>query len=147
MHRRCLTQKVLVGLLTAPWLVKPFSQQMALWNNQPLPRPKAKIEPIPSMARALLIHKKRLWTEVRQVIRRVDGNLTRRVSAEKRCSEILRLITLNKAFSACLPRGTGRKQSELLGHQNERLIRQTLTKPVDEQKAEICRRGDPHFQL
>lgn len=84
----------------------------------------------------LLVHKKRLWTEVRQVIQLVDGNACKtKVSAEKTMAgEILYSpIALNKAFSALLAaRNWKESRVNYWVTKSERLIRQTLTKPVDE---------------
>jgi len=80
------------------------------------------------------------------VIQRVDGNACKtKVSAEKTMpGEILYSpIALNKAFSALLAaRNWKESRVNYWVTKNERLIRQTLTKPVDEQKAEIQAAGE-----
>src|SRR5208283_6206446 len=89
----------------------------------------------------LLVHKKKLWNEVRQVIQSVDGNACKtKVSKEKTMSGELLFspIDMNSAFSHLLTkRGWSESRVNYWVTQSERLIRQTLSKSADEQKAEI----------
>jgi hypothetical protein len=94
----------------------------------------------------LLVHKKKLWEEVKQVIESVDGNACKtKVSKEKTMSGkmLFSPIDMNKAFTKLL---TGKAWSESRVSywvtKNEKLIRQTLAKPAEEQKAEIEAAGE-----
>jgi Restriction endonuclease BglII len=94
----------------------------------------------------LLVHKKKLWNEVRQVIEAVDGNACKtKVSKEKgMVGDLLYSpIEMNKAFTSLL---AGKCWSESRVSywvtKNERLIRQTLTKTAEEQKVEIEAAGE-----
>jgi hypothetical protein len=94
----------------------------------------------------LLVHKKGLWAEVKQVIEAVDGNACRtKISKEKTMSGhvLFSPIEMNKAFSALLA-GRDWKESRVSYWvtKSERLIRQTLSKPAEEQKAEIEAAGE-----
>lgn len=92
------------------------------------------------------MHKKRLWTEVKQVIRTVDGSACRtKVSKEKTMAGqvLFSPIGMNKAFSALLAtRDWKESRVNYWVTKSERLIRQTLTKPAEEQKAEIEAAGE-----
>lgn len=94
----------------------------------------------------LLVHKKRLWTEVKQVIQAVDGNVCRtKVSKEKTMTGqvLYSPIDMNKAFSALLTeRDWKESRVNYWVTKSERLIRQTLAKTADEQKAEIEAAGE-----
>jgi hypothetical protein len=94
----------------------------------------------------LLVHKKKLWNEVQQVIQSVNGNACRtKVSKEKTMSgELLYSpIDMNSAFSKLLAkRGWSESRVNYWVTKSERLIRQTLTKSADEQKAEIEAAGE-----
>lgn len=94
----------------------------------------------------LLVHRKKLWKEVQQVIQAVDGNACRtKVSKEKTMSGqmLFSPIDMNKVFSNLL---TERNWSESRVNywvtRSERLIRQTISKTADEQKAEIEAAGE-----
>ena len=82
-----------------------------------------------------------LWTEVRQVIQSVDGNACKtKVSKEKTMSgELLYSpIDMNSEFANLLAmRGWSESRVNYWVTKSERLIRQTLSKSADEQKAEI----------
>jgi Restriction endonuclease BglII len=94
----------------------------------------------------LLVHKKSLWNEVRQVIRSVDGNACKtKVSKEKTMAGkiLYSPIDMNKAFSGLLTqRGWSESRVNYWVTKSERLIRQTLSKSADEQKAEIEAAGE-----
>jgi hypothetical protein len=94
----------------------------------------------------LLVHKKKLWNEVRQVIQSVDGNACKtKVSKEKTMSgELLYSpIDMNSAFSNFLAkRGWSESRVNYWVTKSARLIRQTLSKSADEQKAEIEAAGE-----
>jgi hypothetical protein len=94
----------------------------------------------------LLVHKRKLWNEVQQVIQLVDGSVCKtKVSKEKTMSgELLYSpIAMNSAFSALLVhRGWSESRVNYWVTRSERLIRQTLTKSADEQKAEIEAAGE-----
>jgi hypothetical protein len=94
----------------------------------------------------LLVHKKRLWAEVKQVIQAVDGSACKtKVSKEKTMTgEVLfNPIDMNRAFSALLTdRDWKESRVNYWVTKSERLIRQTLAKPADEQKAEIQAAGE-----
>jgi hypothetical protein len=94
----------------------------------------------------LLVHKKSLWNEVRQVIQSVDGNACKtKVSKEKTMSGkiLYSPIDMNKAFSDLLTKKTwSESRVNYWVTKSERLIRQTLSKSADEQKAEIEAAGE-----
>ncbi|HOC54791.1 MAG TPA: BglII/BstYI family type II restriction endonuclease [Verrucomicrobiota bacterium] len=94
----------------------------------------------------LLVHKKRLWAEVKQVIQSVDGNACKtKVSKEKTMTgEVLYSpIDMNRAFSTLLSeRDWKESRVNYWVTKSERLIRQTLAKPAEEQKAEIQAAGE-----
>ena len=94
----------------------------------------------------LLVHKKGLWTEVQQVIGAVDGNACKtKVSKEKtmRGKVLFSPVEMNKRFSNLLgERGWEESRVSYWVTQNEKLIRQTVAKPADEQKAEIEAAGE-----
>lgn len=89
----------------------------------------------------LLVHKKSLWNEVKRVIQSVDGNACKtKVSKEKTMSGkvLYSPKDMNKAFSGLLAaQGWSESRVSYWVTKSERLIRQTLSKSVDEQKAEI----------
>src|SRR5580700_887360 len=89
----------------------------------------------------LLVHKKQLWKEVKQVIQLVDGKACKtKVSKEKTMAGELLFspIDMNRAFSGLLvERGWSESRVNYWVTSSERLIRQTLTKSAHEQKAEI----------
>jgi hypothetical protein len=94
----------------------------------------------------LLVHKRKLWNEVRLVIQSVDGNVCKtKVSKEKTMSgELLYSpIGMNRAFSDLLvDRGWSESRVNYWVTRSERLIRQTLSKSPNEQKAEIEAAGE-----
>ena len=94
----------------------------------------------------LLVHKKKLWNEVQQVIQSVDGTACKtKVSKEKTMpGELLYSPKdMNKAFSDLLAkRGWSESRVNYWVTQSERLIRQTLSKSADEQKTEIEAAGE-----
>jgi hypothetical protein len=94
----------------------------------------------------LLVHKKSLWNEVRQVIQSVDGNACKtKASKEKTMSGkiLYSPIDMNKAFSDLLTKKTwSESRVNYWVTKSERLIRQTLSKSADEQKAEIEAAGE-----
>ena len=94
----------------------------------------------------LLVHKKKLWNEVRQVIEAVDGNECKtKVSKEKGMVGDLLFspIDMNKAFTRLLAgKGWSESRVSYWVTKNERLIRQTLSKTAEEQKAEIEAAGE-----
>ena len=94
----------------------------------------------------LLVHKKKLWSEVKSVIESVDGIACKtKVSKEKTMSGkmLYSPIDMNKAFSELLSgRGWSESRVNYWVTKSERLIRQTLSKPAEEQKAEIVAAGE-----
>jgi hypothetical protein len=94
----------------------------------------------------LLVHKKKLWNQVRQVIQSVDGNACKtKVSKEKTMlGELLYSPKgMNSAFSNLLAeRGWTESRVNYWVTKSERLIRRTLSKSADEQKAEIEAAGE-----
>jgi hypothetical protein len=94
----------------------------------------------------LLVHHKKLWSEVQGVIASVDANKCKtKVSKEKgMIGDLLYSpIDMNKAFSASL--AEKRREESRVGYwvtKDEKLIRQTLTKTAEEQKAEIEAAGE-----
>jgi hypothetical protein len=94
----------------------------------------------------LLVHKKKLWNEVRLVIQSVDGNACKtKVSKEKTMTgELLYSpIDMNGAFSKLLAaRNWSESRVSYWVTKSEKLIRQTLSKSADEQKAEIEAAGE-----
>jgi len=94
----------------------------------------------------LLVHKKKLWDEVKQVIESVDGNACKtKVSREKTMSGkmLFSPIDMNKAFTKLLTaKAWSESRVSYWVTKNEKLIRQTLAKPAEEQKAEIEAAGE-----
>lgn len=94
----------------------------------------------------LLVHKKKLWTEVREVIQLVDGEACKtKVSKEKTMSGqmLYSPIDMNKAFSNLLiKRNWSESRVNYWVTKSERLIRQTLSKSAEEQKSEIEAAGE-----
>lgn len=89
----------------------------------------------------LLVHHKPLWAEVRRVIASVDAAACRtKVSEEKGMVGTLLYapIAMNKCFSTLLhEKGWKESRVSYWVTADEKLIRQTLTLPPDEQKAAI----------
>ncbi|MEI2726191.1 MAG: BglII/BstYI family type II restriction endonuclease [Verrucomicrobiota bacterium] len=94
----------------------------------------------------LLVHKKKLWNEVRAVIQSVDGIACKtKVSKERGMTGALLFspIAMNKVFSELLcAREWSESRVNYWVTKNERLIRQTLSKSADEQKTEIEAAGE-----
>jgi hypothetical protein len=94
----------------------------------------------------LLVHKKQLWDEVRKVIEAVDGKACKtKVSKEKTMTGkvLYSPIDMNDSFSGLLSeQGWAESRVSYWVTKSERLIRQTLSKPADEQKAEIEAAGE-----
>ena len=93
-----------------------------------------------------LVHKKSLWDEVREVINGVDGSACKtKVSKEKTKSGkvLFSPIDMNKAFCGLLSkRGWSESCVTYWVTSNEKLIRQTLIKSAEDQKAEIEAAGE-----
>jgi hypothetical protein len=94
----------------------------------------------------LLVHKKKLWDEVKQVIESVDGNACKtKISKEKTMSGkmLFSPIDMNKAFTKLLTdKAWSESRVSYWVTKNEKLIRQTMAKPAEEQKAEIEAAGE-----
>jgi hypothetical protein len=94
----------------------------------------------------LLVHKKGLWKEVQDVIKAVDGNACKtKVSREKtKTGKILfSPIGMNKTFCDLLrKRNWFESRVTYWVTSSEKLIRQTMTKSAEEQKAEIEAAGE-----
>jgi Restriction endonuclease BglII len=94
----------------------------------------------------LLVHNKSLWNEVREVIRSVDANACRtKVSKEKtKTGELLFAPKeMNKEFTRLLTaRNWNESRVSYWVTQSEKLIRQTMVKSADVQKAEIEAAGE-----
>ncbi|MBN1352961.1 restriction endonuclease [candidate division KSB1 bacterium] len=94
---------------------------------------------------SILVHKPQLWEEVLDVVAQVNAELCKtKISNEKRM--IGRLLyspkEINKAFKDLLEeRGWAENRISYWITKDERLIRRTLTMPVDEQKKEIEKSG------
>ncbi|MGE4375892.1 MAG: BglII/BstYI family type II restriction endonuclease [Burkholderiaceae bacterium] len=93
----------------------------------------------------LLVHKAHLWQEIKEVIEDIDADLCKtKVSKESRMKGQTKYspIDMNKAFHEKL--GSKEWQESRVTYwvtDDERLIRQTLTLPPEEQKAIIARTG------
>jgi hypothetical protein len=94
----------------------------------------------------LLVHKKKLWNEVKQVIESVNGSACKtKVSKEKGMvgNLLYSPIDMNEAFTRLLAnKGWSESRVSYWVTKSERLIRQTLSKSADEQKAEIEAAGE-----
>lgn len=94
----------------------------------------------------LLVHNRPLWAEVQEVIQTVDARACRtKVSREKTRKGALLYspIELNRAFSRLLTRrGWRESRVSYWVTQSERLIRQTLFKSPEQQKADIEAAGE-----
>lgn len=94
----------------------------------------------------LLVHKPGLWQEVQDVIEAVDGQACRtKISREKtmRGQVLYSPVAMNRAFASLLTARNWRESRvNYWVTKSERLIRQTLTKTPDEQKAEIEAAGE-----
>jgi hypothetical protein len=94
----------------------------------------------------LLVHKEKLWREVKEVIAAVDAGTCRtKVSKEVRMRGELKFspIELNKRFSQLL-QAESWKESRVSYWvtRNERLIRTTMSLPPEEQKKQIEAAGE-----
>ena len=94
----------------------------------------------------LLVHKPGLWEEVQNVIKTIDGEVCKtKVSREKtmRGKLLYSPIDMNKSFKKKLE-GLQWDESKVSYWvtKDERLIRKTLTMPLDEQKKEIEEAGN-----
>jgi hypothetical protein len=94
----------------------------------------------------LLVHNKSLWEEVVEVIAQVDAAACKtKVSKEKRMLGELKFSpkAMNACFSSLLKqRHWGESRVSYWVTRTERLIRQTMTKSPEEQKAEISQAGE-----
>lgn len=93
----------------------------------------------------LLVHKKKLWTEIKAAIEAVDASACRtKVSQEVRMKGQLKYspIDMNSNFSSLLKaRGWQESRVTYWVTHDEKLIRQTLTQNANEQKQEIEKAG------
>jgi hypothetical protein len=94
----------------------------------------------------LLVHKKGLWNDVKRAIQSVDATACKtKLSREKTMSgkALYSPIDMNKAFSELLGKqGWAESRVSYWVTKSERLIRQTLAKSADEQKADIEAAGE-----
>src|SRR5207247_3917867 len=94
----------------------------------------------------LLVHKRNLWTEIQKVIHSVNAGACRtKVSKEKTMHGrvLYSPIDMNKAFSSLLAaRGWSESRVSYWVTKSEKLIRQTLFKTAEEEKAEIEAAGE-----
>lgn len=93
----------------------------------------------------LLVHKKKLWTEIKAVINAVDAEACRtKVSKEVRMKGQLKYspIDMNSSFENLLKaRDWHESRVTYWVTHDEKLIRQTLTQTANEQKQEIEKAG------
>lgn len=94
----------------------------------------------------LLIHKKGLWQEIQTVIGKIDATVCRtKVSKEKTMTGkvLYSPIDMNKQFSAELrKRNWDESRVSYWVTKDEKLIRQTMSKSAEEQKADIKAAGE-----
>ena len=94
----------------------------------------------------LLVHKPKLWEEIKNVISSVNANKCRtKVSKEKRMAGkmLFSPIDLNKEFKKLLSKSNwNESRVSYWVTKNEKLIRKTLSLPADEQKREIEDAGE-----
>jgi len=94
----------------------------------------------------LLVHKKRLWLEIKNVINSIDANACRtKVSKEVRMKGELKFspIDMNENFSEKLKsRRWKESRVSYWVTKNEKLIRATMALPPDEQKKQIKAAGE-----
>src|SRR6266478_2868803 len=93
----------------------------------------------------LLVHKRKLWAEIKKVITEVDGSSCKtKVSKESRKvgNLLYSPIAMNSCFRTLL-KGKGWHESRVSYWvtKDAKLIRRTLTMPPDEQKKEILEAG------
>jgi len=98
----------------------------------------------------LLVHKKSLWTEIRQVIRRVDARKCKtKVSKEKtkRGKLLYSPVAMNLKFKELLTKANWEESRvSYWVTKNEKLIRKTLSMDPELQKKEIEAAGEtPYF--
>ncbi len=93
----------------------------------------------------LLVHKEKLWQEIKSVIQQVDGQACKtKVSKEKTMKGRLLYspIEMNKSFKALLEsRKWKESRVSYWVTKDEKLIRKTLTMPPEKQKEEIEQTG------
>jgi hypothetical protein len=94
----------------------------------------------------LLVHNKPLWQEIQTVIAKVNATACRtKVSKEKTMTGkvLYSPIDMNKQFSSELyKKGWEESRVSYWVTKDEKLIRKTLSKPADEQKADIQAAGE-----
>lgn len=94
----------------------------------------------------LLVHRKELWDEIQTVVNGIDADAMKtKVSREVRMEGQLKFSpkTLNRAFQEQLNlAGWEESRVSYWVTRDQRLIRQTLNKPADEQKREIEAAGE-----
>jgi hypothetical protein len=94
----------------------------------------------------LLVHRKKLWTEIQGVIESVDGEKCKtKVSKEKTMQGKLLYspIDMNKSFCSLLKEKQWQESRvSYWVTKDEKLIRQTIAKSADEQKAQIEAAGE-----
>jgi len=94
----------------------------------------------------LLVHKKGLWQEIQTVIGKIDATACRtKVSKEKTMTGkvLYSPIDMNKQFSAELrKRNWDESRVSYWVTKDEKLIRQTMSKSAEEQKADIKAAGE-----
>ena len=94
----------------------------------------------------LLVHKKKLWQEIKSVITNVDANSCRtKVSKEKTMKGKLLYspVDMNKAFNKLLRQKSWEESRvSYWVTRSEKLIRKTLTMSAEEQKREIVAAGE-----
>ena len=94
----------------------------------------------------LLVHKKKLWLEIKKVIKEVDANACKTKISREKTMKGKRLFSpkdMNKKFDQRLSR-LGWKESRVSYWvtKDAKLIRQTLPKSADEQKSDIEASGE-----
>jgi len=89
----------------------------------------------------LLVHKPKLWREIRAVIRGLDADICRtKISREKRTRDqvFYSPIDMNKAMSAAFEeRGWSESRTSYWVTSDAQLIRKTMNMPAAQQKTEI----------
>lgn len=94
----------------------------------------------------LIVHKPYLWKEIQSVIKKVDAESCKtKVSKERRMKgELLYSpVDMNKTFKELLSKAKWTESRVAYWvTKNERLIRKTLSMPIDEQKREISEAGE-----
>jgi len=94
----------------------------------------------------LLVHRKKLWTEIRGVIKSVDAETCKtKISKEERTmgKVFYSPVELNSCFRSLLkPKGWKESRISYWVTKSEKLIRKTINMPADEQKKEIEKTGE-----